>query len=135
SNYPNSIDDDITLPPVYDNIVEVGADAIQAIRSAIIAIEEELGINPAGSMSSIADRLDVSLNANGTIKPSAIAGLGLVVLPITNDQVSPTAEIDESKLNLTYTTQALYNLFANLDASVNILNNFNSITGIKVEPH
>lgn len=135
TNFPNQIDTDLELPPVYDNIVEIGDVAINALRAAMFAVEETMGINPQGSMLSVADRLNVSLEADGTLKPSAIAGLGLVVLPITNSQVSATAEIDESKLKLTYTTQFLYNLFTNLDAAVTILNNFNSVTGIKIEPH
>ena len=135
TNFPNEIDTDLELPPVYDNIVEIGDIAINAIRAAMFAVEETLGINPQGSMPSVADRLNVSLEADGTLKPSAITGLGLVVLPITNSQVSATAAIEESKLNLTYTTQFLYNLFTNLDAAVTVLENFNSITGIKVEPH
>lgn len=135
TNFPNQIDTDLELPPVYDNIVEIGDVAINALRAAMFAVEETLGINPQGSMPSVADRLNVSLEADGTLKPSAIAGLGLVVLPITNSQVSATADIDESKLNLTYTTQFLHDLFTNLDTAVTILKNFNSVTGIKVEPH
>jgi len=135
TKFPSALDTDLELPPVWDNIVEIGEEAINAVRSAMFAVEETLGINPQGSLSSVADRLNVSLNADGTVKPSAIAGLGLVVLPITNDQVSPTAAIDESKLNLIYSTSFLYTLFANLDAAVDVLEGFVSTTGIKVEPH
>jgi hypothetical protein len=135
TNFPNEIDTDLELPPVYDNIVEIGEVAVNAIRSAMFAVEETLGINPQGSMTSVATRLDVSLEANGTLKPSAITGLGLVVLPITNDQVSVTAGIEESKLSLTYSTQFLHDLFSDLNTAVNVLENFKSVTGIKVEPH
>lgn len=135
TNFPNEIDTDLELPPVFDNIVEIGETAVNAIRSAMFAVEDTLGVNPQGSTSSVADRLDVSLNSDGTIKPSSLTGIGLVVLPITNTQVSAVAAIAESKLALTYTTQALHDLFVNLDAAVDVLNNFNSVTGIKVEPH
>jgi hypothetical protein len=135
TNFPSDFDDDLSLPPVYDNIVEIGADAIQAIRAAMFAVEAEIGLGASGTVGSIAARLNVSLNTDGTIKPSALTGIGLVTLPITNSEISATANIAESKLSLTYTTQALYNLFANLDAAVDVLNNFVSVTGIKVEPH
>jgi hypothetical protein len=135
TNFPSQIDTDTELPPVYNNIVDVGEAAINAIRAAMFAVEENLGVNAQGSMASVGARLDVSLNSDGTLKSSAVSGLGLVVLPITNGQVSATAAIDESKLHLTYSTQSLYNLFGNLSTAVNTLNNFNATTGIKVEPH
>lgn len=135
TNFPASIDDDVSLPPVSDNIVEVGAEAIQAIRSALFAVETEIGIGASGSTGSIANRLDVSLNDDGTVKPSALIGIGLVALPITNSQISPTAGISESKLNLTFTTQLLHDLFTDLDNRTAVLEGFVSIEGIKIAPH
>lgn len=135
TNFPNTLDTDIELPPIFDNIVEAGSEAIQALRGAMFAVEENIGINANGSMGSVADRLNVSINSDGTIAPSALIGIGLIALPIYNDYISPTAAIEESKLNLTYTTQFLYNLFANLDAAVDILNGFVSVEGIRISPH
>lgn len=135
TNFPNSIDSDLELPPVYDNIVEAGSEAIQAIRSALFAVEENIGINGHGNKNSISERLSVSIDEDGLIRPSMLTGLGLVTLPITNSQISATAAIDESKLNLIFSTQLLYNLIQNLDSAVTVLNNFVSITGIKIEPH
>lgn len=135
TTFPNEIDSDISVPPIYDNIIDLGAEAIQAIRSALFAVEENIGINSQGGMGSLGERVNVSIDEMGNIRPASLIGIGLVSLPITNSQISPTAEIDESKLNLTYTTQFLYNLFANLDAEVDNLNNFLSISGIKLEPH
>lgn len=135
SNFPTSLDDDISLPPVFDNIVEDGSEAIQAIRSAIFALETEVGIGASGTTGSVANRIDVSIDPSGLIRPAALIGLGLVVLPITNSEISATAGIAESKLNLNYATQFLYNLFVNLEDEVDILQGFVSTVGSEVLPH
>jgi hypothetical protein len=132
--FPTNIDNDTNLPPVFDNITQLGALAINAIRSAIFAIENNIGIGANGSQSSIAARLNVALNPDGSLSSSALLGL-LSTISITNEQVSQTAAIEESKIALSYPTAALYNLIAILDNSVDLINGFISITGIKVEPH
>lgn len=134
SQFPNELDSDIDLPRVDDNITEIGADAINAQRAAIFNIESNIGIGAAGTLESIAARLSVSINPDGTISPSIFIGL-LSLLNITDAQVSPTAAIQESKLSLTYSTASLYNLYATLKASVDVLNGFLSLTGVKLEPH
>ena len=79
SNFPNDYDDDTTLPIVNDNITEIGREAINAVRDAVFAIEQEIGIGvdgytkASGTAGSIAQRLGISINPNGTLKPSAIA--------------------------------------------------------------
>lgn len=135
SNFPSSLDDDVTLPRVDDNITEIGADAINALREAVFNIEAEIGVGASGTAGSIATRLGVALDSAGNIKSSAIAGLGLVTLPITDSQISATAAIKESKLDLDYGTQDLYNYINNLNNSVNTALNFITNTGSKVEPH
>src|ERR1700735_508266 len=135
SNFPFAQDTDVQLPRVDGNISEIGGDAINALRSAMFAVEQNIGSGANGSHSSIAVRLNTSLNADGTIMPSALTGIGLVSLPITNSQISPTAGIQESKLSLTYSTGSLYTLYTTLQNSINVLNGFLSITGIKLEPH
>lgn len=134
SQFPNQLDSDLDLPRVDDNITEIGADAINACRAAIFNIEANIGIGAAGSTDSIASRLNVSLQPDGTIYPSVLINL-LTQINITDAQVSPTAAIQESKLNLTYSTASLYNLYSTLKSSVDILNGFLSLTGIKLEPH
>ena len=42
SKYPNQIDTPSELPIVRDNIYEIGSDAINSLRSAIIQIEKTL---------------------------------------------------------------------------------------------
>ena len=140
SNFPNSKDDDVTLPRVDDNITEIGGEAINALRDVIFALEDEIGVisdgySAKGSRDSIAVRLGISLEDDGTIKSSAIAGLGLVTLPIDNSQISPTAAIAETKLALAYSTSDLYNFINNFNTSLNVVRNFISASGSKFEPH
>lgn len=140
SNFPNSLDDDLTLPRVDDNITEIGGEAINALRDAVFNIEQEIGAtadgySAKGTCNSIAARLFVSIDNDGTIKSSAIASLGLITLPIDNSQISSTAGIEESKLSLDYSTSDLFNNFNNLNTDVNTALNFISNTGSKFEPH
>lgn len=134
SNFPFSLDDDGSLPRVDANITTIGPDAINALRSAVFAIESDIGIGAAGSTQSIAQRLSTSLDPVGNIFPSVLIGL-LSIVQITDAQVSPTAAIQESKLDLSYSTLSLYNLYITLKTSVDILNGFLSLTGVKLEPH
>jgi len=107
STYPSQIDNDQNLPRVDDNISEIGGEAINSVRSAVFAIEEALGIEPQGTATDLATRLDASLNSDGTLKASALSTVGLVTLPITNSQVATNAGIVESKLDLNYNTTYL----------------------------
>ena len=100
SDFPNNLDDDTTLPPVSNNITEIGEELLNNLRDAIFKIEESLGQTLTGSTTSLSERLDVSIRPDGYIKPSSLTGIGLVALPITNSQVSATAAIEESKLDL-----------------------------------
>lgn len=134
SNFPTSLDNDATLPRV-DNLTQEGGDAINALRDAMFAVENEIGIGGSGSTGSIANRINVSIQSDGYIRPSALIGIGLVALPITNAQVSPTAGIQESKLSLTYTTSSLFTLYTNIKSSIDTINGFISLTGIKINPH
>src|ERR1700678_3899426 len=129
SNFPNSIDDDSTLPAVNDNLTEIGADAINALRDAVFNIETNIGIGANGTTSSLAQRLSIFLNSDGTPNASIIYGLGLVVLPITNVQVSETAGIQESKLLLDYRTQDLFNYIRDLAKDVNLAIGWISVSG------
>src|SRR5271168_1226695 len=57
TNYPNGIDNDITLPGVSGSTPE--DIAINALRSAVFAIETELGILPSGVYPSVRTRSDI----------------------------------------------------------------------------
>jgi hypothetical protein len=135
TNYPNGFDDDSTLPPVNDNIDQIGADAINALRDAVVAIEMTLGTNIAGVQPTLADRLGVFINQDGTPNTSIIYSLGLVTLPITDSMIAPAAGIEESKLMLDYPTQDLFNYIRDLSKDVNLAIGWISVSGVKLEPH
>lgn len=135
SNFPSQLDDDVTLPPVNNNIDDVGAEAINACRDALFAIESEIGIGASGSAGSLAARLGVSLDPAGAIKPSAIAAMGLVTLPIFNFHIADNAQITESKLKLDFRTQDLFNYIRDFSRDVNEAIGWIDTTGIKLVPH
>jgi hypothetical protein len=135
TSFPTKIDTDLDIPRVDAGITELLPDTVNALRDAMFAVENNIGTNAQGSLGSISQRLSISIQNDGYIRPSALTGIGLVALPITDAQVSPTAGIQESKLNLTYTTGSLFTLYTNLNNAISIINNFLSVTGIKVEPH
>lgn len=108
--YPNAIDSDQTIVRVDDNLTEIGQEAINQLRDAVFAIESELGTNPAGSAGSVANRINTALNADGSIKESALSVVGLVTLPIANAHVGNNAGIKEFKLDLDYSTSNLHTL-------------------------
>ena len=135
TNYPGAIDDDSTLPAVNDNITEIGGDAINALRDAVVAIETALGINVAGTAPSLAARLGILINSDGSPNISTLTSIGLVTLPITNNQIINNAGIPESKLTLDYPTQDLFNYIRDLSRDVNIALGWISVTGVKLEPH
>ena len=135
SNFPTSLDNDSTLPPVIDNITEEAGDAINALRDAVFNIEAEIGIGASGTAGSIAARLGVSLDPVGNIKPSAIASLGLVTLPIFDSQISPVAGIAETKLALAYSTTTLHNLILNNQIDIATILSFIAGPGSEIAPH
>lgn len=135
TNYPGAIDDDSTIPAINDDLTEIGGDAINALRDAVVAIEMALGINIAGTSTSLATRLGVFINPNGSPNTSVMTSLGLVTLPITNTQIINNAGIPESKLTLDYPTQNLFNYIRDLSRDVNIAEGWISVTGVKLEPH
>ena len=109
SLFPNSFNTNLELPMVDDNLTEIGGDVINSLRDAVFVIERVIGRNPHGNKASLADRINVSIDANGNIKSSAISSLGLVTLPIVNSHVGSNAAILESKLDLDFSTQSLKN--------------------------
>lgn len=135
TNFPSGFDDDTTLPFVNDNLTDIGGDAINALRDAVFAIEQNIGLGANGSTGSIAARLGVSINPDGSIKPSAIASMGLVTLPITQDQIADFAQIPESKLRLDHRTQDLFNYINDLHNDINVSLGWISTTGVKLDPH
>lgn len=59
SIYPNAIDGYAQLPLAVDKETPVDAASVNRIRSAVVNIEEELGVNPSGDFGSVAERLEL----------------------------------------------------------------------------
>lgn len=132
SNYPNKLDTSVEIPAVRDNIVEIGSDVLNSLRSAIFQIEKTLGLNPQGAAgNTVASRLNAAFDGNGNILKEALDKAGLLSGPITNEDVSKNAGIDESKLKLRFPTDLLQDEVSQLLLKVNSLiaaiNDINSI--------
>lgn len=123
SKYPSELDSDLELPRVEDDVSEISGEHINSLISAIFNIEETLGTNPQGTEADLTTRLDESMNANGSLKASALAAAGLVTLPITNSQIASNAGIEESKLDLDYDTADLKAQADALDVFTIFINN------------
>jgi hypothetical protein len=135
SVYPEQLDTDLEIPRVDDEVSEISGDSINAIRDAVFNIQKSLGISPQGNKISLAERVSVSLDSNGEIKTSALAGKGLVTLPITNTQIGASAAIEESKLDLNFSTQSLKNSINSLTTDIASLQTSVSATSASLIGH
>lgn len=70
--YPNTLDSFTTKVDGVDTYL---AAHMNAVQTSIVAIEAALGINIAGTMSSLAARLAVSINNDGSLNTSGISSL------------------------------------------------------------
>ncbi len=122
SNYPSRLDTSVEIPAVRNNVLEAGADVINSLRSAIFQIEKTLGVNPQGAVgNTLASRLDNLLDGNGNLLPEALDRVNVLSGPISNDDVSETAAIFESKLKLNYPTQLLQSEISIIDNQIDTL--------------
>jgi hypothetical protein len=134
SNYPFSLDDDSTIIRVDDDVTQLGGLAIDQCRSAIFAIENEIGIGGSGAVGSIAARLEVSIDPYGYLRPSAILH-AISVTQFTDAQIAPGAGIQESKIALAYSTQSLYNDIQVLGTQINAVQTLASTTQLDFIKH
>jgi hypothetical protein len=134
SDYPTSIDTDVSLPPVNDNLDDIGEAAVNALRDAVVNIEEFVGTGVSGQLS-LAQRLGLLIQPDGYFNFAYLTGMGLVTLPIYDNQIAAGANIQESKLNLTFGTQDLYDDILVLGQGVETVTNWISVSGVKLEPH
>jgi hypothetical protein len=119
SKYPQKLDSSVEIPPVRDNVLEVGSDAINSLRSAIFNIERVLGINPQGATgNSVSERLSRSLDGNGNLKTDALDRINVLTGPIIDSNVSRVAAIRESKLKLDFPTTLLQDEISILNTSI-----------------
>lgn len=135
SNYPYSLDDDTTIWRVDDNITEISGTNFNQSRDAVFKIEQELGVKPSGAMNSLSEFLEVSFNSNGTIKSSALTAVGLVTLPIDNNDVGINAGIIESKLTLDFSTSSLYAMIQSNATLISAVAAASAATTTKLNSH
>lgn len=85
SVYPNAIDSYAQIPLVVDNITPITAATVNRFRSAILAIENELGTIPSGEYSSLSSRLDdISANIESILASVAALEAGAInIIPTT----------------------------------------------------
>lgn len=93
--YPSQIDTAITLPTVVDNVTDVEANVVNRLRDAIIAIEAQLGVKPAGVYGTVRARLDAiesAITQGGVVFGGDLSGtltsqtvIGIQGNPITNN--------------------------------------------------
>lgn len=121
SNFPDSLDSDLELPRVDSNITEVDGVSINSLRDSIFNIQRVLGLTAQGDLQNLSSRLNVSINPDGTLSSTALATAGLVALPIDNADVGAAAAIAETKLDLDYSTQSLYNGIVSNDVDIDAL--------------
>lgn len=74
TKYPGQIDTSNELPIATDNVTPVKAEVVNRLRSAIIAIESELGVNPSSTFSTVKARIDALESTGG----SGGGGTGLI---------------------------------------------------------
>jgi len=119
TKYPNQIDSPSELPIVRDNIFEIGSDAINSLRSAIIQIEKTLGVNPQGAVGlSVGERISQSLDPSGNIRREALDRAGIVSGPIFDDQIADAAAIKEHKLKLNFPTNVLQSQISHVSSII-----------------
>jgi hypothetical protein len=139
SNYPTSLDTSKELPPVRDNITEIGSEILNGLRDAILQIERTLGVNPHGvAGSTVAARINMALDSNGNIRKEALTKANVLSGPITNADVSNVAAIAEEKLRLKFPTQVLQDqiaiVSAELQAIVDQVADLNATISTHVHP-
>lgn len=135
SNFPAYLDDDVTLPRVDDNVTEIRGDIINALRHAIFNIQAEIGIGAKGSSASLASRIGVSLNPDGSLNSSIVSSIISSMGPIRNEHIAANANISESKLNLNHSTSDLNSSLLALRADTERVLSFISLDGSKINPH
>lgn len=116
--FPDDFDSDLEIPRIDSNVSEISGDAINSLRDAVFAIQRVLGLSIQGNKPSLAERLNVSIDANGLIKKSALDDIGLISLPVTNNHIGNNAGIQEVKLDLDYTTSFLFGRVSSLSTDL-----------------
>lgn len=132
SNYPDKIDTTTELPKATDNVTPVKAELFNRLRDAIIAVENELGVQPSSTYSTVKARLDalekgldigaivvpgtVTVKDNGTTVDNA-ATLNIVGLAATS--VAP-GEVKIENVSVTPVKMRVYRSSSLAGAAVTV---------------
>lgn len=136
SNYPEKLDTSAEIPPVRDNVLEVGSDVINSLRSAIFNIERVLGINPQGAVGyTVAERISRALDGNGNIKKDALTSANVLSGPIIDSDVSKVAAIAESKLKLNFPTTLLQSEISTINSEMALLIEQTEALSVTISAH
>ena len=84
SKYPNELDDSTTLPPAIDLVTPIKAEAVNRLRDAIIAIEQELGVDPSAAFGTVKARLDALATALTVLETSTGSDTSAVIALINS---------------------------------------------------
>jgi hypothetical protein len=83
TTYPSQIDTSVSLPIVIDNETPVEASDLNNLRTTIIAIENELGVQPSSTYSTVKARLDsLTSTASNCIQMGGDIDAGTLISPI-----------------------------------------------------
>lgn len=103
SVYPASIDSNLTIIDVVNNVTPIDSKIYNQYKSAIIAIEQELGVKPSGTYATVRARLDAleagsggggGITVNGDLTISSIPVPGTIrVAGLQGSPVSTTPPI------------------------------------------
>lgn len=130
--YPSGID---VFSTKVDGVDDTLAAHMNAVQSAIVAVETELGTGLKGSVADLAARLAVSHNNDGTLKSAQVlAGIGaasLILSMLSTDSVDSSKVVNASLTgsDIAATTITGSNIAATTIATGNIQNG--AITGVK----
>lgn len=93
TTYPSAIDTSTSLPIVFDNLTIVSADTVNRIRTAIISVEQTLGINPQGTISGIVtvrarlDSLDTTISDLNTAVSNVVSEIDAIIATLTGEAI------------------------------------------------
>jgi len=101
--YPTTLDDVVSLPPRTDNDDDVMAEDVNDLQAAIIAIETELGTDPAGNATNLVTRLSRVMDAAGylgfTDATTKVISNGAITITQTFHRVDTEAAASSDNLD------------------------------------
>jgi hypothetical protein len=115
--YPATLDDGTSFPTKTNDVSDVMAADVNNLQTAVIAVETELGTNPAGSAVDVKTRLAVSLMDAGYLRFEASGA----VLTIASGSITPVRNWHTVDTESAAATDNLDTIGAGVDGQVLIL--------------